>query len=37
MLHETQRAIAPVLHELLSAVSTLRNNVLAESEELYNS
>jgi hypothetical protein len=29
--------MAPALHELLSAVSTLRDDVLAESEELYNS
>jgi len=37
MLHETQWAMAPALHELLSAVSTFRDNVLAESEEVYNS
>ena len=37
MLHDTQRAIAPALHELLSTVSALRNDILAESEELYNS
>src|SRR4030095_3984360 len=37
MLHETQRAMAPALHELLSTVSALRNDILAESEELYHS
>ena len=37
MLHDTQLAIAPALHELLSTVSALRNDILAESEELYNS
>ena len=37
MLHDTQRAIAPALHELLSTVSALRNDILAESEELYHS
>ena len=37
MLHDTQRAIAPALHEFLSTVSALRNDILAESEELYNS
>ena len=37
MLHDTQRAIAPALHELLSTVSALRDDILAESEELYNS
>jgi pyruvate kinase len=36
MLHETQRAMAPALHELLSTVSALRDDVHAESEELYN-
>jgi hypothetical protein len=37
MLHDTQRASAPALHELLSTVSVLRDDILAESEELYNS
>src|SRR5262245_51761978 len=37
MLHDTQQAMAPALHELLSTVSALRNDMLAESEELYNS
>src|SRR5262245_48357690 len=37
MLHDTQRVIAPALHELLSTVSALRNDILAESEELYHS
>ena len=35
MLHETQQAIAPALHELLSTVSALRDDILAESEALY--
>src|SRR5215470_8539291 len=35
MLHDTQRSIAPALHELLSTVSALRNDILAESEELF--
>ena len=33
MQHDTQRAMAPALHELLSAVSTFRDNVLAESAD----
>jgi pyruvate kinase len=37
MLHNTQRAMAPALHELLSTVSALRNDILAESEELSHS
>ena len=37
MLHETQRASAPALHELLSTVSALRHDVLTESEELSHS
>ena len=37
MLHDTRQAIAPALHELLSTVSALRDDILAESEELYNS
>src|SRR5262245_3378520 len=37
MLHDTQQAIVPALHELLSTVSALRNDILAESEELYDS
>src|SRR5262245_2949936 len=37
MLHDTQRAMAPALHELLSTVSALRDDILAESEELYHS
>src|SRR5215470_18662654 len=35
MLHETQGAMAPALHELLSTVSVLRDDILAESEEVY--
>ena len=37
MLHDTRQAIAPALHELLSTVSALRDDILAESEELYHS
>src|SRR5215471_353926 len=37
MLHDTQEASVPALHALLSTVSALRNDVLAESEELYDS
>jgi pyruvate kinase len=37
MLDNTQRAITPALHELLSTVSALRHDILAESEELYSS
>jgi pyruvate kinase len=37
MLHETQQTMAPALHELLSTVSALRDDILAESEELYHS
>ena len=37
MLHDTQEAIVPALHDLLSTVSALRNDILAESEELYDS
>src|SRR5262245_26989681 len=37
MQHDTQRSIAPALHELLSTVSALRNDILAESEELFHS
>src|SRR5262245_5337688 len=37
MQHETQRSIAPAWHELLSTVSALRNDILAESEELFHS
>ena len=31
MLHDTRQAIAPALHELLSTVSALRDDILAES------
>ena len=31
MLHDTQRAIASALHELLSTGSALRDDILAES------
>ena len=37
MLQDIQRASAPALHELLSTVSALRHDILAESEELYHS
>jgi pyruvate kinase len=37
MLHDTQQAIVPALHELWSTVSALRDDILAESEELYHS
>src|SRR5262245_53572445 len=37
MQHDTQRASAPALHDLLSTVSALRDDILAESEELYDS
>src|SRR5215510_10387305 len=37
MLHETQQAMASALHEVLSTVSALRDDIRAESEELYNS
>ena len=36
MLHDTQQTMAPALHELLSTVTALRDDILAESEELYN-
>jgi pyruvate kinase len=37
MLHDTRQAMAPALHELLSTVTALRDDILAESEELYHS
>src|SRR5262249_33097278 len=37
MQHDTQRVSAPALHDLLSTVSALRDDILAESEELYDS
>src|SRR5215510_6751908 len=37
MLHETQQAMASALHEVLSTVSALRDDMRAESEELFHS
>ena len=37
MLHDTPRASAPELHDLLSTVRALRHDIVAESEELSHS